>query len=166
MKEERFIKLDESSDDKNDSDNDNENKSNSSNDEYSDPDDLTYGQPTLIDMLNKQAKKSDKSESSNSFLKNKRKNQEQHIIYDSTSKKILNLFCPSFEDLQEFLEKCEVREIDIDNYDDEESFNIEGVFDPREFMQKIILLNHICLWKIYNMKVMKAMKMMMTKFRL
>ena len=139
MKEERFIKLDESSDDKNDSDNDNENKSNSSNDEYSDPDDLTYGQPTLIDMLNKQAKKSDKSESSNSFLKNKRKNQEQHIIYDSTSKKILNSFCPSFEDLQEFLEKCEVREIDIDNYDDEESFNIEGVFDPREFMQK----NHI-----------------------
>ena len=46
MKEERFIKLDESSEDKNDSDNDNENKSNSSNDEYSDPDDLTYGQPT------------------------------------------------------------------------------------------------------------------------
>jgi len=65
------------------------------------------------------------------------KNDQTHMIYDSNTKTILNCFCPNIEELRNFLEHCEIREIN-----DEEILELckkekkNSIFDPIEFMNK------------------------------
>ena len=73
-----------------------------------------------------------------SFLNKKRSNKDNRIEYDSVTKKLCNSFCPDYNELNIFLEKCKITEIKSDsdcikNNQNEDSANI---FDPFEFMKK------------------------------
>ena len=65
------------------------------------------------------------------------KNDQTHMIYDCNTKTMLNCFCPNIEELRNFLEHCEIREIN-----DEEILELckkekqNSIFDPIEFMNK------------------------------
>ena len=114
----------------------NESSSSSSEEEKIDDFDIDNERLTLIDVnrriLEKRAKKAKKS----LFLQNKRKLPNNNtIIYDSSSKQIINAFCPSKEELEEFLENCKIKEIDPNEF--EESIVIDrNIFSPNEYMKR------------------------------
>ena len=65
------------------------------------------------------------------------------IAYDANRKKIINCFCPDIDELNKFLEHCEIRE--IKNEDELKKLNLskENIFDPDEFIQKNCKKNEI-----------------------
>ena len=110
--------------------------SSSSNDENNDSFDIDKDQLTLIDVNKKLSEKRSKKEQNSLFLKLKRKKPENTmIIYNSFHKKILNEFCPTKEEMEEFLEKCKVEEININEFKNNE-FIEDNIFNPKMFMQK------------------------------
>ena len=110
--------------------------SSSSNDENNDSFDIDKDQLTLIDVNKKLSEKRSKKEQNSLFLKLKRKKPENTmIIYNSFYKKILNVFCPTKEEMEEFLEKCKVEEININEFKNNE-FIEDNIFNPKMFMQK------------------------------
>ena len=110
--------------------------SSSSNDENNDSFDIDKDQLTLIDVNKKLSEKRSKKEQNSLFLKLKRKKPENTmIIYNSFSKKILNVFCPTKGEMEEFLEKCKVEEININEFKNNE-FIEDNIFNPKMFMQK------------------------------
>ena len=110
--------------------------SSSSNDENNDSFDIDKDQLTLIDVNKKLSEKRSKKEQNSLFLKLKRKKPENGmIIYNSFYKKILNEFCPTKEEMEEFLEKCKVEEININEFKNNE-FIEDNIFNPKMFMQK------------------------------
>ena len=110
--------------------------SSSSNDENNDSFDIDKDQLTLIDVNKKLSEKRSKKEQNSLFLKLKRKKPENTmIIYNSFSKEILNVFCPTKEEMEEFLEKCKVEEININEFKNNE-FIEDNIFNPKMFMQK------------------------------
>ena len=110
--------------------------SSSSNDENNDSFDIDKDQLTLIDVNKKLSEKRSKKEQNSLFLKLKRKKPENGmIIYNSFYKKILNVFCPTKEEMEEFLEKCKVEEININEFKNNE-FIEDNIFNPKMFMQK------------------------------
>ena len=110
--------------------------SSSSNDENNDSFDIDKEQLTLIDVNKKLSEKRSKKEQNSLFLKLKRKKPENTmIIYNSFSKEILNVFCPTKEEMEEFLEKCKVEEININEFKNNE-FIEDNIFNPKMFMQK------------------------------
>ena len=99
--------------------------------------DIDYERLTLIDVKKRINEKRLKRNKDTSLLKKKRKNPNSIIIFDSSTKTIKNTFCPSIEELNEFLENCKVQEININDENDEAFHNNDhGLFNPREFMKK------------------------------
>ena len=114
-----------------------ENASNSENhnnfDSEDDFSDIDNDRPNLIQIDKKFSK----------ILRKKREredneqNDQTHMIYDSNTKTMLNCFCPNIEELRNFLEHCQIREIN-----DEEILELckkekeNNIFDPIEFMNK------------------------------
>ena len=71
-------------------------------------------------------------------LRNKdQKTINNAIIFDATNKKILNTFCPSPKELEEFLYACQITLINDDIPKQNKSFTI---FDPHEFMKKNLIV--------------------------
>ena len=107
----------------------------SENEESSDFDDIDEDRPTLL-AINKKFKKEMKKNEETLLKKRKRTNLPSDIIYDSNNKKLKNCFCPKPEELNDFLNHCQIREIKDD--DDEiltnNSSNINE-FDPDLFMK-------------------------------
>ena len=97
--------------------------------------DIDNDRPTLLQIDKKFSKiLSKKRERDNS-----EQNAQTQMIYDSNTKTMLNCFCPNIEELSNFLEHCEIREIN-----DEEILDLckkekeNNIFDPIEFMNKNI----------------------------
>ena len=102
-------------------------------DEYSEIDE---DRPTLIQINRKMEK--ERKKQNIMALKKKRLRTEiaTDITYDQNKKKLINCFCPDIEELTNFLEHCEIREIK-----DEKELKIlniskEKMFDPDEFIKK------------------------------
>ena len=91
---------------------------------------------TLIDVNKKLSEKRSKQEQNSLFLKLKRNKPEKSIIeYDHSSNSILNVFCPSKEEMIEFLENCEIQEISFEEFKNKKF--IEGIiFNPTMYMKK------------------------------
>ena len=99
--------------------------------------DVDYERLTLIDVKKRINEKRLKRNKDTSLLKKKRNNPNSIITFDSLTKTIKNTFCPSLEELNEFLDNCKVQEININDENDEAFQNNEqNLFNPREFMKK------------------------------
>ena len=99
--------------------------------------DVDYERLTLIDVKKRINEKRLKRNKDTSLLKKKRNNPNSIITFDSLTKTIKNTFCPSLEELNEFLDNCKVQEININDQNDEVFQNNEqDLFNPREFMKK------------------------------
>ena len=126
------LKLNESSD--SDSDSDKKISKSSSSDSESlsesiDEERITLGQ------INKLARKKQKSKENmdvKSFLQRKRHLDDNVITYDEKNGKILQEFCGSIEELNEFLSKCEIKKITFDDISDMKN---TVAFDPNEWMK-------------------------------
>ena len=90
---------------------------------------------TLMQM-NKVVLKSEKKEEI-PMMKKKRKRgiENTDISYDAKKKKLINCFCPSPDELKDFLEKCEIREIKDINEINNLNISDEDIFDPDEFIK-------------------------------
>ena len=100
-------------------------------DEFSEIDD---DRPTLI-QINRKIEKERKAE--NKKLMAKKRNRTKYdidIIYDANKKKLLNCFCPNPEELNYFLENCEIREIKDEN--ELNNMSKENIFDPEQFIKE------------------------------
>ena len=126
------LKLNESSD--SDSDSEKKVSKSSSSDSESlsesiDEERITLGQ------INKLARKKQKSKENmdvKSFLQRKRHLDDNVITYDEKNGKILQEFCGSIEELNEFLSKCEIKKITFDDISDMKN---TVAFDPNEWMK-------------------------------
>ena len=126
------LKLNESSD--SDSDSEKRISKSSSSDSESlsesiDEERITLGQ------INKLARKKQKSKENmdvKSFLQRKRHLDDNVITYDEKNGKILQEFCGSIEELNEFLSKCEIKKITFDDISDMKN---TVAFDPNEWMK-------------------------------
>ena len=99
---------------------------------------------TLIDVNKKLSEKRSKQEQNSLFLKLKRKKPEKNIIeYDLSSNSILNKFCPSKKEMDEFLQKCKIKEITLDELKNTK-FTGEKIFNPKMYM-KINQMNQLFL---------------------
>jgi len=116
----------------NQQDNNNEENEDSESSEF----DVDMDRLTLIQVKAIVTKNRIRKEKKASFLSKKRKNPEEIIIYDSSTNKLWNTFCPDYEELNRFIQKCTVKEINIDNIKDNDNNNSKTVFDPFEFMEK------------------------------
>ena len=67
-----------------------------------------------------------------SFLQRKRHLDDNVITYDEKNGKILQEFCGSIEELNEFLSKCEIKKITFDDISDMKN---TVAFDPNEWMK-------------------------------
>jgi len=100
--------------------------------------DIDNDRPNLL-QIEKKFSKYQKSLLKKRERDNGGKNDQTQMIYDSNIKTMLNCFCPNIEELSNFLEHCEIREIN-----DEEILelckkeNKKNIFDPVEFMNKNI----------------------------
>ena len=99
--------------------------------------DIDYERLTLIQVGAKIKKSREEKKKNFSFLNKKRSNPDTNISYDSSTKKLCNTFCPDYNDLNMFLSKCKVREINSDylKYNEKEE-NTKSIFDPFDFMEK------------------------------
>ena len=95
--------------------------------------DIDNQEISFLDYLKKTSERRFKTEKNSLLLTHKRKNNDNIIIYDANVKEIRNKFCPSIEELDEFLEDCQVEEIDISELED------DYLFDAKKFMEQ----NHI-----------------------
>ena len=126
------LKLNESSD--SDSDSEKKISKSSSSDSESlsesiDEERITLGQ------INKLARKKQRSKENmdvKSFLQRKRHLDDNVITYDEKNGKILQEFCGSIEELNEFLSKCEIKKITFDDISDMKN---TVAFDPNEWMK-------------------------------
>ena len=126
------LKLNESSD--SDSDSEKKISKSSSSDSESlsesiDEERITLGQ------INKLARKKQKNKENmdvKSFLQRKRHLDDNVITYDEKNGKILQEFCGSIEELNEFLSKCEIKKITFDDISDMKN---TVAFDPNEWMK-------------------------------
>ena len=100
-------------------------------DEFSEIDD---DRPTLI-QINRKIEKERKAENKKLMIKKrKRTKNDTDIIYDANKKKLLNCFCPNPEELNYFLENCEIREIKDEN--ELNNMSKENIFDPEQFVKE------------------------------
>ena len=106
----------------------------SQNEESSDFDDIDEDMPTLI-AINKKFKKEKKKIEETLLKKRKRSNLPCDIIYDSNIKKLKNCFCPNPEELNEFLNHCQIREIKDDDEILTNNSSNTNEFDPDLFMK-------------------------------
>ena len=92
---------------------------------------------TLIQVI-KLIKNREKNKKKITFLGKKHSNPETNITYDKITKKLCNSFCPDYEELNTFLEKCKVTEILSNplksNNPEDKCYKV--IFDPSEFMKK------------------------------
>ena len=77
-----------------------------------------------------------KKEEEIKLIQNKRKREKTEICFDANKKKLTNCFCPNIDELKQFLEKCEIRE--IKNIDEIKNLKTSknDIFDPDEFINK------------------------------
>ena len=130
------INLNESSSDS-DSESEKKNKSlnSSSNDDVEsvsssiDEERLTLGQ---ISKLARRAQRRKEEINIREYLRQKRHLDSNAITYDEKKGKILNEFCGSIEELKDFLNKCEVKKIDINNFSKEKD---SIIFDPNKWLK-------------------------------
>ena len=94
---------------------------------------LTLGQ---INKIMRKAQQKKEKMDLVSFLKNKRKYEGNVITYDEKKGKILKEFCGNIEELNDFLSKCEVKKINIEDDINNLKNNNSIVFDPNEWMKK------------------------------
>ena len=126
------LKLNESSD--SDSDSEKKISKSSSSDSESlsesiDEERITLGQ---INKLTRKKQKSKENMDVKSFLQRKRHLDDNVITYDEKNGKILQEFCGSIEELNEFLSKCEIKKITFDDISDMKN---TVAFDPNEWMK-------------------------------
>ena len=138
----------------NQQDNNNEENEDSESSEF----DVDMDRLTLIQVKAIVTKNRIRKEKKASFLSKKRKNPEEIIIYDSSTNKLWNTFCPDYEELNRFIQKCTVKEINIDNIKDNDNNNSKTIFDPFEFMEKIISRNILYLLKMIYVEILKMMR--------
>jgi hypothetical protein len=100
--------------------------------------DVDMDRLTLIqvkEIVNKNRMRKEKKNAS--FLSKKRRNPDTHIIFDSSTNKLYNTFCPDYNELKNFIQHCTVKEINIDNLNNNNNIdNSKTLFDPLEFMEK------------------------------
>ena len=116
------------------------NQQNNNNEESEDSEssefDVDMDRLTLIQVKAIVTKNRIRKEKKTSFLSKKRKKPEESIIFDSSTNKLWNTFCPDYEELNRFIQQCTVKEINIDNIKDNDNNNSKTIFDPFEFMEK------------------------------
>ena len=79
----------------------------------------------------------EKEEENKKFLSKKRKSKETDIIYNADSKSFENAFIPNLEELNNFLKNCTIKEIKMENIEEEiEKIPKEKVFDPGLFIKE------------------------------
>ncbi len=95
---------------------------------------LTLGQ---INKLAEKQKKNNESKALKSlFISHKRKPDNRAIIYDENKGTILNTFCGSVEELNEFLLHCQIQKISYDDLSIPQLNNSSSIsFDPNEWMK-------------------------------
>ena len=100
--------------------------------------DIDYERLTLIQVRAKLEKKRAKKKKNVSFIHKKRANPDNRIEYDVATKKLCNSFCPDYNELNIFLEKCQITEIkpDAGGVQINENEDSKNIFDPLEFMKK------------------------------
>ena len=116
-----------------DDDNSNNNSDNFQENEEEEYIEMDEDRPTLIQIDRKLAK--ERKEEDLKALKKKRlrTDNKTDIQYDANKKQLINAFCPNIDELNDFLSKCEIREI---NENEINNINIskEKIFDPFEFI--------------------------------
>ena len=130
QRKENNINLNESSDEKS-----NNGSKNSSNEDSIDNFDIDYERLTLIDVGERLKKKRAKKNNNSLLLEKKRKNPNTIISFDASSKTVLNNFCPSVEELNDFLDNCKIEEIDLTECNKKLPDSVE-IFDNKEYMKK------------------------------
>ena len=69
--------------------------------------------------------------------KRERSKDETDIIFDKHNNKIINSFIPDLEELNNFLKKCTIKEIQLEDIKEEiGKFPNDKIFDPDEFIKK------------------------------
>ena len=132
------ININESSSDS-DSDSNKKNKSSSKNSSSDDSESLSDSideERITLGQINKMARQRQKKKEQmdvKSFLQRKRHLDNNVITYDEKKGKILQEFCGTVEELNEFLNKCEIKKI---TFDDFSKINDIVSFDPNEWMKK------------------------------
>ena len=91
---------------------------------------ITLGQ---INKMARRAQKKKEKMDIKSFLKRKRHLESNVITYDEKKGKIENEFCGSIEELNEFLNKCEIKKITFDDFSNNQKDAV--TFDPNEWMK-------------------------------
>ena len=91
---------------------------------------ITLGQ---INKIARRAQKKKEKMDIKSFLKRKRHLDNNVITYDEKKGKIVNEFCGSIEELNEFLNKCEIKKINFDDFSNNQKDSV--AFDPNEWMK-------------------------------
>lgn len=115
------------------SENDFQNSKENEEDENSEVDE---DRPTLF-QINRKIDKLKKEENMKTLLKKRlRADKKSDIIFDANKKKLINCFCPNEDELNNFLEHCEIREIKDEKELIELNISNENMFDPNEFIQK------------------------------
>ena len=134
------INLNESSSSDSDSESDKKNNSKSSKNTLNDDVESLSGsideERMTLGMINKMARIAQKKKEElniKSFLKQKRHLDNNVITYDEKKGKILNKFCGSIEDLNEFLDKCEIKKI---GFEDLAQNKDEIILDPNEWLKE------------------------------
>ena len=115
----------------------NESSSSSSSDEEKIDDfDIDNERLTLIDVTKRIFEKKQKQAKKSLLLQNKRKLDKNNIIvYDSSTKEIKDVFCPSKEELEEFLENCKIKEIDPSEFEERVVID-RNIFSPNEYLKR------------------------------
>ena len=112
-----------------------ESSSSSSEEEKMDDFDIDNERLTLIDVSKRIFEKRARNAKKSLLLQNKRKPPTNIIVYDSSAKQIRNVFSPSKEELQDFLENCKIKEIDPSEF--EQRIEIDrNIFCPNEYMKR------------------------------
>ena len=91
---------------------------------------ITLGQ---INKMARRAQKKNEEMNIRSFLRQKRHLDSNVITYDEKKGKILDAFCGSFEELNNFLKNCEIKKVTLDDISNNKN-NI--VFDPNQWMKE------------------------------
>ena len=118
--------------------NENNNLNKDEDSESSDDFDVDCDRLTLIQVKEIMIRNLSRKKKKVSFLNKKRANPDKFIIYDSSTKKIYNCFCPDVKELDRFLQNCSIKEININQLNNKFFIekNSQNVFDPQEFMEK------------------------------
>ena len=95
---------------------------------------LTLGQ--INKLAEKEKKKNESKGLKSLFINHKRKPDNRAIIYDENKGTILNTFCGSVEELNEFLLHCQIQKISYDDLSIPQLNNSSSIsFDPNEWMK-------------------------------